>query len=115
MPNGTGPIPERPVEFAVIRDGICITSGQYKGFIKVGTVHYWLSRKPDSPHYWENNTERPDETMVAMTTDVWDKCKDEGKYKYSDQVQGWVDKEEMNWRWDGQGGEYIFLSIDFVP
>jgi len=113
MSNGIGPIPERPQDFSLIKNGICITSGDFKGCIKVGAVHYWLSRKRDSPYYWLHNTDTPGDSMVYMTSDVWDRCQEGGKYTYSEEVQGWVDSEEEQWRWDGQPGKSIFLSNDF--
>lgn len=112
MANGSGPLPERPQDYELIKSGTCITSGDYKGCIKVGTDHYWLSRRSEAPFYWVHSTEAPDDTMVFMTTDVWDKCKHRGTYNYRDEVQGWLDRDEVAWRWDGQPSKSIFLSND---
>jgi hypothetical protein len=113
MANGAGPLPERPVDYALIKNGICITAGDYRGCIKVGDRHYWLSRRREEPWYWVHSYERPGDTMVLMTTDVWDKCKEDGTYTYKEELQGWLDEEEHAWRWDGQRGRPIFLNDDF--
>ena len=113
MSNGTGPIPERPQDFNLIMKGEYVKSGQYKGCIKTGDGYYWLSRRPEAPYYWVHNLGNPNETMVPMSSEVWDKCKDGGKYVYKDWLAGWVDSEQVQWRWDGQPGNPIFVSNDF--
>lgn len=113
MANGSGPLPERPQDYTIIKNGILVTSGQYKGCIKVGTDHYWLSRKTSSPFYWVHSSDEPDSSMVFMTAEVWDKCKNGGTYDYNQEVEGWVDPDRVAWQWDGQPPKPFFLSYNF--
>lgn len=115
MSNGTGPIPEYPRDYNAIKGGICVSSGTYKGCIKVGSDHVWLSRATGSPYHWVTNKGAPGSAMVSMVADIWDMCKEGGTYTYNDELQGWYDGEKEAWRWDGQPGGDISLSQEFTP
>jgi hypothetical protein len=110
MANGGGPIPERPQDYTLIKNGECVTTGTYNGCIKVGLIYYWLSRKPRAPYYWVHNQGVPGAAQVLMTKKIWDQCKNGGTLTYDDEGQGWLDGSGNLWQWAGQARENITLA-----
>jgi hypothetical protein len=107
MSNGTGPISLNAYDYDLIKTGLCITSGAYLGCIKVGTIHYWLSR---GVGHWDLNTSSPPATRVKMVTDVWNQCKEGGTMTYYAKDGGWKDGLGTFYQWDGQPREDIELT-----
>lgn len=106
--NGGGP-PDRvlqDVDYQVIKDGICITSGTYEGCIKVGEVHYWIYGNGE---YWQLAQGEPERAQSKISSDIWDKCKNGGSLSWDDSADWWVDNGTY-YRWAGYLGDPVELK-----
>ena len=106
MPNGGVPIPNRPAEYNQYKDGVCVTSGQYKGCIDVNGTYYWIYAKKD---HWAVATGLPESNQVLIGEQVWQMCKAGGSYNYDGQEGGWYDGQQQLHMWDGKEGQEVHL------
>lgn len=106
--NGGGP-PDRVLQdgdYQVICGGECVTEGEYAGCILVDEVYYWVA--PDD-ELWALYKGEPSESMCAITTGIWNRCKDGGSFEWDSENEVWLDRNRNPYRWGGKEGEDIEL------
>lgn len=74
--------------YRILSTGECVTSGDYRGCVKVSDIHYWLEAQDDA---WVVHDVPPDsERMTRMTKATWDKIKAGGDHAWDVEKQCWT-------------------------
>jgi hypothetical protein len=107
--NGTGPpVKLKESDYNAVKDGTCITSGTYKGCIKVKSVCHWF-KDEEGKDNWVRYTGVPSD-HAEMTDDVWDLCKYGGDYEYNSEVEGFVYNDD-SYRWKPEDGDIVLAEV----